>query len=257
MSALRVSAVQADLAWQDPAANRRRFDALLDKLAGQTDLVVLPEMFTTGFSMQAAELAEPTDGPSTAWLAATAERLDAAVCGSVIIKDGDDYFNRFLYATPDGELVHYDKRHLFRLAGEDEHYSAGNERLVVTCRGFRVCPQVCYDLRFPVWSRNRGDYDLLIYVANWPAPRHFAWQTLLRARAIENLSYLVGVNRAGRDGNGHDYLGGSAIVDYLGADLADLGNAEAVATVSLDRDELERFRSRFAFHEDADAFSLD
>ena len=256
MSSLRVSIVQADLAWHDAAANRQHFSTQLNGLAGKTDLVVLPEMFTTGFSMDAPALAEVMDGPSVVWLREQASRLQAAICGSLIIKADEDYVNRFLFVEPDGSLQSYDKRHLFRLAGEHQHYAAGNERLIIDYRSFRLCPQVCYDLRFPVWSRNRGDYDLLLYVANWPSPRHFAWETLIRARAIENLSFVAAVNRSGQDGNGHAYSGGSAVVDYLGATLADLGDQEGVATVTLSLDDLKKFRERFAFHLDADSFEL-
>ncbi len=256
MSSLRVSIVQADLAWHDPAANRRQFSHRISELSGTTDLVVLPEMFTTGFSMDAPALAEGVDGPSIDWLREQANRIGSAICGSLIVETDEGYVNRFVFAHPDGQLQSYDKRHLFRLASEHEHYVAGNERLVIDYQSFRLCPQVCYDLRFPVWSRNRGDYDVLLYVANWPSPRHFAWETLVRARAIENLSFVAAVNRSGQDGNGHSYSGGSAIVDYLGATLADLGDQQGVATATLSLDDLKRFRERFAFHVDADEFEL-
>lgn len=257
MSTLKLSIVQAELAWHDAEANRRAFGDRIDALRGTTDLIVLPEMFTTGFSMHAERLAERMNGESVSWLREQAAAVDAAVCGSLIVRDDDTYLNRFVFAHPDGSLDHYDKRHLFRLAGEDEHYAPGSERIVFNFRGFRICPQVCYDLRFPVWSRSRDDYDLLLYVANWPSARHFAWQTLIRARAIENLSYVAAVNRCGQDGNDLPYDGGSAIVDYLGASLADLGAEPGVATATLSLEDLARFRTRFAFQDDADAFTID
>lgn len=256
MSALNVTIVQADLRWQDGASNRAMFADLIATVAGETDLIVLPEMFATGFSMDTATCAEPVDGESVRWMRQLAKDSAAAICGSLIIRDGDDFFNRFFCVTADGEQTTYDKRHLFRLANEHAHYSQGNDRVVFSVNGFRICPMICYDLRFPVWSRNRGDYDVLVYVANWPSRRHHAWETLLRARAIENLSYAVGVNRVGTDGNDLPYSGGSAIVDFLGHDLANLGSSAGIATTTLKLDELARFRDRFAFHQDADDFTI-
>lgn len=257
MPTLTITIVQAELHWHDAAANRRAFSAILDTMEAPGDIVVLPEMFTTGFTMDAAAQCEPMDGPTLAWMKAAAREIDAAVCGSVIIEASGHFYNRFLFVRPDGHVEHYDKRHLFRLADEHQHYSPGRERRVFDYRGFRLCPQVCYDLRFPVWSRNRDDYDLLLYVANWPARRHLAWRTLIRARAIENQAYVVAVNRCGTDGNGLPYDGGSAIVDFLGQDIVDLGDQVATATVTLERDALIRFRERFPFHRDADRFSLE
>ena len=256
MSTLNISIVQADLVWHSAAANRDRFEAALNAIDEQSDLVVLPEMFTTGFSMDAPALAETMDGQSVAWMQRQAAAKSAAICGSLIIEDEGNYFNRFICARPSGELVTYDKRHLFRLADEHSHYDPGTATTTFEINGFRICPMICYDLRFPVWSRNRGDYDVLLYVANWPSARHNAWSTLLRARAIENLSYLAGVNRIGTDGNDLPYRGGSAIIDYLGKDLADLGDAAGSATETLHLDALHRFRERFAFHEDADTFDI-
>jgi omega-amidase len=254
--ALDVTIVQADLHWHDAGRNLADFDRTIDQIDAGTDLVVLPEMFTTGFSMDAPSLAEPADGPAVQWMHQKARATGAAICGSLIIQAENDYYNRFFCVMPDGQQVTYDKRHLFRLADEQHHYAAGNELVTFDYRGFRICPMVCYDLRFPVWSRNRDNYDLIIYVANWPSRRHHAWHTLLRARAIENLSYAVGVNRVGVDGNDLPYAGGSAVIDYLGHELADLGDQPGIATASLDLDELQRFRDRFAFHKDADDFTL-
>lgn len=256
MSTLNVTIVQADLAWHDAAGNREQFTAVIEGLPGPTDLIVLPEMFTTGFSMNAPDLAETMDGDSVAWMRDMAIRSNAAVCGSIIIADHQQYFNRFICASPAGDLQCYDKRHLFRLANEQDHYAPGNELLTFDLKGWRICPMVCYDLRFPVWSRNRGLYDLLLYVANWPDRRHRAWATLLRARAIENLSYVAGVNRIGTDGNDIPYAGGSSIIDFLGEDVADLGDREGTAAADLDLEKLTAFRDRFAFHKDADDFAI-
>lgn len=256
MSTLDVTIVQPELHWHDPAANRRHFSKWLGGRDRQTDLVVLPEMFTTGFTMHARENAEQMDGPSVAWMAETAAQVGAALCGSLIIEDGGNYYNRFILMHPDGRAEHYDKRHRFRLAGEHEHYAAGSTCATFTLKGWRIRPLVCYDLRFPVWSRNRNDYDLLVYVANWPEPRHLAWETLLRARAIENIAYVAGVNRVGTDGNEVSYVGGSAVIDYTGKYLAALGREPDIASATLDMPMLEKFRDRFPFWRDADEFSL-
>ena len=215
MSTLEVTIVQADLYWHDPARNREHFTAVIEVLKEATDLIVLPEMFTTGFSMDAPALAETMDGDSVRWMREMAASSNAAVCGSLIIAENRQFYNRFICASPAGDLLCYDKRHLFRLADEQSHYSPGEALNTFDLKGWRICPMVCYDLRFPVWSRNRDSYDLLLYVANWPDRRHHAWETLLRARAIENLSYVAGVNRTGRDGNDIAYSGGSSIIDYL------------------------------------------
>lgn len=255
MRDLRVTLVQQPLAWQDAAANRRHFESLLAAHAGTTDLVVLPEMFTTGFSMAAERIAETMDGSSVAWLRALAQRLGAVVTGSIVVNDSG-YRNRLLWATPDGALAWYDKRHLFRMAREHEHYAAGDARRVFELHGWRVLPLVCYDLRFPVWSRNRGDYDLALYVANWPAARRYPWTTLLRARAIENLSYVIGVNRIGTDGVGIEYSGDSAAIDPLGQPVIECGGDAAVTTVTLSAALLAAHRERFPAHLDADDFRL-
>ncbi|RPH58038.1 MAG: amidohydrolase [Burkholderiales bacterium] len=253
---LRVTLVQTELAWQDPAANRHRLAAHFRGLVGHTDLVVLPEMFSTGFSMAAAELAEDMDGPTVDWMREEAAALGCVIAGSLIVRDGGRCYNRLVWARPDGSLEHYDKRHLFRLAGEQEHYAAGTRRLVVTLKGWRVCPMICYDLRFPVWSRSRGDYDLLLYVANWPQRRALAWSALLRARAIENQSYVVGVNRIGKDGNGTAYAGDSVAVDFLGQPLSSEGGGDRVETAVLDLESLRACRDSFPAHLDADRFEL-
>ena len=253
---LRVTLIQADLAWQDPATNRRNLAAHFRGLAGHTDLIVLPEMFTTGFSMAADSLAETMAGATVGWLREEAAAIGCAITGSLIVEEGGRHFNRLVWATPDGNVVHYDKRHLFRMAREQEHYAPGKRRLVVELKGWRLCPLVCYDLRFPVWSRSRGDYDVLLYVANWPSRRRAAWSALLRARAIENVCYVVGVNRVGKDGNGASYSGDSVALDFLGQVLGGDRDGAFVETVVLDRESLATFRRDFPVHLDADDFEL-
>ena len=257
---LRVTLVQTSLIWHDAAANRARFDGLLAGMAGATDLIVLPEMFSTGFTMAPQEVAEPVNGPTTTWMQSLASRMNAVVTGSVVTRDGEGYFNRLLWVRPDGSYATYDKRHLFRMAREQEHYRAGNAPLIVQVQGWRVCPLVCYDLRFPVWSRNRlasGDgYDVLLYVANWPERRRHAWRSLLVARAIENLSYCIGVNRIGADASNVAYSGDSAAIDFLGNALTEHSEEEFVTTVELQYEALAIFRRKFPAHLDADAFDI-
>lgn len=256
MSTLTVSLIQADLAWHDASRNRDMFAGLIESVPDGTDLIVLPEMFSTGFSMDAPALAEETNGETVIWMDTLAARRNTNICGSLIISENGRFYNRFICTNGKGDRTVYDKRHLFRLADEQNHYAPGTGKTVFEIKGFRICPMICYDLRFPVWSRNTGDYDMLIFVANWPSRRHNAWQTLVRARAIENLSFVAGVNRVGVDGNDIPYAGGSAVIDYLGRDMVDLGDQPGVATVALDLAALREFRQRFAFHEDADRFSL-
>ena len=253
---LRVTLVQTELAWQEPAANRHRLAAHFRGLAGHTDLVLLPEMFSTGFSMDAAGLAEEMGGPTVGWMREEAAALGCVVAGSLIVRDGGRHYNRFVFARPDGSLEHYDKRHLFRMAGEDRHFAPGDRRVVVEIKGWRICPMVCYDLRFPVWSRNRGDFDLIAYVANWPARRAPAWSALLRARAIENVCYVAGVNRIGKDGYGASYAGDSVALDFLGQPLSSEGGGDRVETAVLDMESLKAFRESFPVHLDADDFRL-
>jgi predicted amidohydrolase len=257
MRDLRVTLVQSMLQWEDAAANRARFAARLEHLAGATDLIVLPEMFTTGFSMHAAALAEPPEGPTLAWMRAQAARCDAALYGSIIVEEQGKRYNRGLFVRPDGSVSHYDKRHLFRMAGEHGPYTAGRERVVAHWRGWRILLLVCYDLRFPVFSRSRGDYDLVLYVANWPEPRRMAWRQLLVARAIENQACVVGVNRVGMDGKGIHYSGDSLAVDATGHVLADPEpSREAVVTVAFDGAALVAYREKFPVALDADDFEL-
>lgn len=263
---LSISLVQTSTLWHDPGANRARFEALFAALPTAGDLVILPEMFSTGFTMDSRAQAETMDGPTAQWLLAMAERYQRVFCGSIIIRDGEHFYNRLLWAAPDRALHTYDKRHRFRMAGEHEHYDAGARRLIVSINGWRICPLICYDLRFPLWSRNapimaaeagnESVFDLLLYVANWPAPRHAAWQTLLPARAIENLAYVAAVNVIGVDGNDLSYAGGSGVWHPDGQPLAQLGAREAVVTTRLERTHLHAWRNGFPAWQDRDAFTL-
>jgi len=264
MKPLRVSLVQGATRWHDAPANRSYYRTLAEPLHGQTDLVVLPETFLSGFTNETLGNAEAMDGEGVAWMRSLANDLGAVVTGSLVVRDGERCVNRLVWMRPDGRFDCYDKRHLFRMAGEHERYAGGSERLVVELHGWRVLPQVCYDLRFPVWSRNRHDrdarrfdYDIALYVANWPSPRRGPWRTLLRARAIENWCYCVGVNRVGVDGNGLSYAGDSAAIDFAGDVLVELGAQEQVVTVTLDPDALAAHRERFPAWMDADAFRID
>jgi omega-amidase len=265
MQALNVSLVQGATRWHDAPANRDYYGSLVRRVAGQSDLIVLPETFLSGFSNDTRASAEGMDGEGVAWMRALATEVNAVVTGSLAIREGDKVYNRLIWARPDGTFEQYDKRHLFRMAGEHTRYGGGTERLIVELKGWRILPQVCYDLRFPVWLRNRRlasatggmDYDLSFFVANWPAPRRQPWRTLLRARAIENLSYVIGVNRVGVDGNDLPYAGDSAVIDPVGESLIELGTQEQVATVTLDPAPLLAHRERFPAWMDADEFSLD
>lgn len=256
-SLLRVSLVQSELAWENRSANLRHLAGKLAHLQeGQTDLLVLPEMFTTGFSMNAPQLAEPTEGEAYQWMAEQAQRLQAVVTGSIIAEDAGKYYNRLLWVRPDGSYEQYDKRHLFTLAKEEFTYSPGQKALLVELKGWLIMPLICYDLRFPVWSRNRYQYDLLLYVANWPAKRRVAWNALLAARAIENQAYTLGLNRVGEDGNGYPHAGDSSVYDYAGASLLHAAEIEGVFSVTLDKAKQEHFREKLRFLDDQDGFTL-
>ncbi|MFG6137113.1 amidohydrolase [Halomonas sp. B23F22_10] len=265
MSELRTTLVQADLRWEDPEANCRMLEASLGELDGDdTDLIVLPEMFATGFTMNSREMAEPmAESATVAWLREQATRRGCVVTGSVAVVEDGDCFNRLIWARPDGSLVHYDKRHLFRMAGEHERYAMGHERVIVELKGFRILLSVCYDLRFPVWLRQRPEageafeYDALLCVANWPAPRRHPWRVLLQARAVENLCPVIGVNRVGEDAKGLAYAGDSMLVDAKGEPLIDEPRDVAfVRTGTLSLDELHAFREKFPAWRDADHFGL-
>jgi predicted amidohydrolase len=256
MQDLRLALVQTELYWQNPTQNRGHFEELLQPLTGKADVVVLPEMFTTGFSMDTA-LAEVHNTSTCKWLQMNADRLGACVLGSVMTNDKGQFYNRFYIARPGQPMIWYDKWHLFRMAGEHQHYTAGQERLVFEYKGWRICPLVCYDLRFPVFSRNTPlDYDLLLYTASWPARRALAWNSLLPARAIENLAYCAAVNRIGTDGNNHPYQGDSQAIQYDGTSLYHAGAAEAVGQIVLSWDALQAYRQNFPAWQDADSFTI-
>ena len=253
---LQVALVQTSLVWHDREANFVHFDMLLQQASGM-DLVILPEMFTTGFSMESERLAEPENGPTYAWMRSQAARLGAVVTGSLIVLAADgSHRNRLLWARPDGEILHYDKRHLFRMAGEHEHYTAGERQVRFELKGWRIRPLICYDLRFPVWSRDPHGTDLLLYTANWPAARRDAWNRLLPARAIENLCYVAAVNRVGEDGKGYPYSGDSQVLDFKGDALLDAGDRDGVFRCSLRARDLAAFRERFPAYHDGDEFEL-
>lgn len=256
MSRIKIAVVQSPLVWQQPAANYQLLAERMDGAAG-ADLYVLPEMFNTGFSMNSAQIAEGMDGPTASWLRSQSKARGAAICGSAAIRVESGVVNRLLFATPDGQLQYYDKRHLFRMGNEHQHYQAGTQRVVVQHLGWRFCLQVCYDLRFPVFARNRQDYDALIYVANWPAARRQVWRTLLQARALENQVAVIGCNRVGTDDNGLDYSGDSLLVDHLGLIQADGADGrDSVLQATLDLSTQQQFQQKFPAYLDADAFSL-
>jgi omega-amidase len=256
MQNLAVTLVQCELAWEQPEDNRRQIGAIIDSLPGPTDLIVLPEMFTTGFSMNALANSEEPGGPTEQWLLQVARQQDCAITGSIAVLESDRVYNRMLFATPSG-VEHYDKRHLFRMAGEHKRYAPGSERVVVSWRDWRINLQVCYDLRFPVFSRNREDYDLLLYVANWPAERRQHWRQLLIARAIENLACVVGVNRIGADAKGLDYSGDSLAVAADGEILLDALNENGAVQLVLDSAALQTYRDAFPCQMDSDGFLLE
>lgn len=260
---LKIAIFQMDIVWENPAANCRKAAEWIEREAAGADLVVLPEMFATGFSMDPASIAQETDGEVVTFMRDLAVKTGKAIITSVAIRDHvrrtepeTGYFNRLFFFTPDGVWLTYNKRHLFRMGGEHEKYVGGTSRLIVHYKGFRICPMICYDLRFPVFSRNRRDYDVLVYVACWPEARRHAWSSLLRARAIENLAYVVGVNRCGEE-PGNVYSGDSVILDYLGQPLAEaVPSRECMVSATVSMDGLEAFRQKFPAYLDADDFVL-
>ncbi len=254
---LYITAIQPDIVWEDKEANLRQYEALIAGITGPRQVVVLPEMFSTGFSMAPERLAEPMDGPTVRWMTEMAVKHRCIITGSLMIAEDGKYYNRILWVQPDGKIGTYDKRHLFGYAGEDKHYSPGDSRLIVQVNGWRINLMVCYDLRFPVWARNQGaEYDAIIYVANWPEVRSLAWKTLLQARAIENMSYVLGVNRVGSDGKGHNYSGDSSLFGPLGEQIWQHTGSNACQTVILERQTLEKVRTQLPFLNDADKFVL-
>lgn len=257
MQTLKVTLIQSQLYWEEVDKNLDMFSQKLSQLHAPADLIILPEMFNTGFSMDAENLAEEMGGKSMMWLTEAAEKNSCVIVASLIIKERVRYYNRLIWMQPDGSFSYYDKRHLFRMAGENQYFAPGATRLIVDLKGWQFCPLICYDLRFPVWSRNRGDYDVLIYIANWPELRSSAWKALLIARAIENQAYVLGVNRVGIDGLGKTFSGDSAAIDAQGRILSRIpSHQESVETVELDYRELQNFRKEFQAMQDADEFDI-
>ncbi|NHM06002.1 amidohydrolase [Flavobacterium sp. CYK-4] len=253
---MKVALIQTKLFWENPQANRLHFQNLIQSISEPVDLIVLPEMFSTGFTMHPKHVAETISGETASWLVAIANSKSAAITGSIVIEENGNFFNRLVFVFPSGEIQTYDKRHLFTLAGEDLEYKAGNQKLIVEYCGFKICPLICYDLRFPVFSRNTEAYDLLLYVANWPAPRVNAWDILLPARAVENQCYVIAVNRIGMDGNNHQYVGHSQVIDYLGNYLLKPIEGEQIQIVSIDKESLLATRKKLAFLNDRDNFVI-
>ncbi|MGQ8335227.1 amidohydrolase [Sunxiuqinia sp. A32] len=253
---LNIALIQTDLFWEEPKKNRLHFESLFGSLEANVDLVVLPEMFATGFSMQVQQFAEGMQGETISWMKQQASARNITLAGSLMIKENENFYNRFVFIGADDKIDSYDKRHLFAMGQENLHFTAGNKRKVFEISGFRILPQVCYDLRFPVFSRNQNDYDLLINCANWPAPRQTVWNILLKARAIENQAFVAGVNRVGVDNNGIRYSGGSQIVDAKGSEMASSGNNEEIVIAKLNKASLMKFRRNFPVLKDSDDFII-
>lgn len=254
---LKIALIQSDLVWENPKQNRANFTHKIENIFEDVDLIVLPEMFTTGFTMNAEKVAESMDGKTVGWMQAMAKKINAAVVGSVVIKEHDNYYNRLLFVEPSGFISIYNKRHTFTLVGEDKIYTAGTEKVIINYKGWRICPLICYDLRFPVWARNTQDYNVLLYVANWPKPRVSAWDALLKARAIENMSYCIGVNRVGIDGVNSEYSGHSACYDVLGNEITSFEpSKEKTEIITLEKRHIEAYRNKLKFLDDRDVFSI-
>ncbi len=261
MSTLTITGIQSYLHWEDPASNRKMFEEKINGISDKTEIVILPETFSTGFSMKPKELAETMDGETVRWMKDIAAKKKVILTGSVIIKENDNYFNRLIWMLPNGQYGTYDKRHLFNYAGEGKEFTPGTKRLIASVKGWKINLLVCYDLRFPVWARQQiqtdgPEYDLLIYVANWPEKRNYAWKTLLQARAIENQCYVIGVNRVGNDGNNIYHSGDSVVVDPIEEALFTSDHEEQVFSVTLTKEMLEDMRSKLPFWKDGDNFMI-
>ena len=263
MNNLRTTFIQSDLYWEDADANLAMLEEKIWQISRNTDLIILPEMFNTGFSMKAEKLAEPMNFKTFRWMNQMAKQKNAAICGSYIVKESTNFYNRLYFIDPDGGFKFYDKRHLFRMGEEHLTYTEGKKRMVYNFRGWKIMPLICYDLRFPVWAKNRYDqvtdeleYDLLIFVANWPAPRTNVWDTLLNARAMENQCYTIGVNRTGSDGENIEYNGNSVVYDYKGQALNKVSNQPRIETIELNLNELNSFRKKFPVYLDWDQFEV-
>ena len=253
---MKIALIQTSLSWENPMENRSHLVQKINGFLGEIDLIILPEMFSTGFTMNPKAVAETMQGETVSWLQHLAKAKNAAITGSLVIEENGNYYNRLVFVFPNGQIKTYDKRHLFSLAGEDKFYSAGTDKLIVDYKGFKICPLICYDLRFPVFSRNVENYDVLLYVANWPKPRVNAWDILLKARSAENMCYTIGVNRIGTDDNNHEYVGHSQAVDFLGNYLLEPQESEGVFIVTLDKEKLMETRSKLAFLDDKDKFEI-
>jgi omega-amidase len=261
MSTLSITTIQSDLFWEEKSTNLRLLEQKIAGIPEKTEIVVLPEMFSTGFSMQTEQLAETMDGETVNWMKRVSSENGVILTGSIMIEEEGKYFNRLIWMLPNGLYGHYDKRHLFAYGEEDQHYTPGNKRLIASVNGWKINLQVCYDLRFPVWARQQAgeeapEYDVLVYVANWPERRSHAWKTLLCARAIENQCYVVGVNRVGNDGNNIYHSGNSLVIDPVGQVLYHMADEEDVFTISLQKEKLDEVRSKFPFWRDADEFRI-
>jgi predicted amidohydrolase len=252
---MKIALIQSDLQWENPLANRNNFESKI-KTIDDVEIIVLPEMFSTGFTMNASAVAETMQGETVNWMQSLAKQRNCAITGSLIIVENNQYYNRMLFVFPDGEIKHYDKRHLFSLAGENKFYSSGTKKIIVEYLGWKICLQICYDLRFPVFARNVENYDLLLYVANWPKVRTNAWDALLKARAIENLSYAVGVNRIGLDIHNYEHTGHSQAVDFLGNYILEPQETEGVFIVDLDKNAMLETRKKLDFLSDKDSFEI-
>lgn len=253
---MKIAIIQAELVWENPSANRNYFEKKINSIKEAVDLIILPEMFSTGYTMNPVHVAETMSGETVSWMQSLAKAKNVAITGSIVIEDHNHFYNRLLFVFPSGEIQFYDKRHLFTLAGEEKVYTAGQKKLIVDYLGWKICPLICYDLRFPVFSRNVENYDLLLYIASWPEKREHTWDSLLKARAIENMSYAIGVNRIGVDNNGHQYSGHSQVVDYLGEYLLTPQELESVFIVELDKEIMHSVRGKMGFLNDKDAFQM-
>ncbi len=254
---LNIVGIQSDLAWENPAKNLTFFEQKINTLSKNTDLVVLPEMFTSGFTMNPKKVAEKMDGKSISWMLKMATENNFAICGSLVISEQGNFYNRLVFIHPSGKIETYNKRHSFTLAAEDKVYTSGTEKLIVNYKGWKICPLICYDLRFPIWARNTENYDLLIFVANWPTIRIKAWYTLLKARAIENMTYVIGINRTGKDANNYEYTGNSLIVNFFGEETSKLKNNEVgIIKSSLVKTDQDYNRKKMGFLNDKDTFKI-
>jgi omega-amidase len=253
---MEIALIQTNLSWEKLNENKELLQEKINAISQYVDLIVLPEMFTSGFTMKPQNVAEKMDGATISWLKEIAKNKNCAITGSLVIEENGNYYNRLVFVFPSGEIQTYDKRHLFTLAGEDKVYTAGTEKLIVDYKGFKICPLICYDLRFPVFARNVEDYDVLLYVANWPKPRINAWDILLKARAVENMCYTIGVNRVGTDNNNHEYVGHSQAVDFLGNYIQEPTEKEEILIFELNKKELLKTRKKLNFLNDRDKFQI-